>query len=141
MIVVVKDGLVGVVNIKGGVVIPCIYSHITPYTEGLCVVTLNSGNKQFFNNKGKPIGKEWEDLGRMLDGRAWVKVGDLYGYIDNKFTMVIDPVFEKVTDFYNNGARVRLPGRSSKTINRRGKEQDLCHKPKILGKERGAYNV
>ena len=84
------------------------YSEVSPISEGLIRVKDLSGNYKYLNGNGKVVLSlnGYEDCGSFREGKAWVKKGGKYGYIDDKGKLIIDASFSYAGDFGNGVAHV-----------------------------------
>lgn len=112
---------VGFVNVRGDVVIPLRYRRARSFHEGLAAVELpgeaGAGGQKLgaWGYIGKRGELAWVDrtgqvtaLGDFNDGLARVRVGDRWGYVDRRFQLVIQPVYEEARDFTNGVAAVKV---------------------------------
>ncbi len=74
-----------------------------------------------YGTKKKVVNFEYDTVGVFSGGRAWVKKGDLYGYVDEKGGLVIPIQYDKVHDFVYGQAYV-VKAEKKFCINKTGEE-------------------
>lgn len=123
----------GFIDRAGRVVIDG-YAAAARFSEGLAPVAVGTGERArygFINAKGEmviaprfePVVKYYIHIDQMAhfsEGRARVRVGDLYGYIDRRGEFVVRPQFIRADDFSEGLACVRL-GEKTGYIDRAGR--------------------
>jgi len=118
------NGKWGYINKKGEFVVQPIYGYALSFKDGFGVVKEqpNSVYSIYVNTEGK-LFSEYEFLKALpyFDGLKAIKIGDKFGFKDEKDKVVIDAIYEKVTNFNGSGlARVTLNGKHG-IINKLGK--------------------
>ncbi|HIR61967.1 MAG TPA: WG repeat-containing protein [Candidatus Coprenecus avistercoris] len=89
------------------------YTSAEPFREELALVS-DGGSLKFIHPSGATAISlaEYKAAGSFSSGLAWVRTADgMYGYIDKKGKMVIDPVFSMAGDFSEGYASVIYEGR------------------------------
>lgn len=124
---IVRDnGLYGVINPRGQFVVECKYSKIYPFSEGFAAVLSRENKIGFIDSYGEevvPCKYEFDkyDKFRFSEGRAFVKSGGRYGYIDVKGNPVTDFKFSSARDFNDGFAIVFRPDEGAAFIDPQGK--------------------
>lgn len=106
-----EDGLVGVVDTEGNIIVEPKYENIGGYCEGYTWVS--SGDLYgFIDSSGTQItGLIYGEAGSFHEGRAYVWTeSDGYGYIDTTGTVVIDLQYTIASVFNDGYASVCLDG-------------------------------
>ncbi len=123
----IRDGLTavcrgeqfGLLDTAGQTVIPCIYRTLGPChltgTGTVCEVPEADGlfraQKEYqwalMDRAGEVHGKWWDAIGSWSCGRAAVREGRLWGYIDEEGTTVAEPAYDEVHDYSEDRAAVR----------------------------------
>ncbi len=97
-----QKGLWGYINHKGKMVIKPAFRSAWAFHEARARVQPFDKPAQFIDQEGKAIkAVGWSAEDDFSDGRARVKVGDAYGYIDSAGTMVIQPIYKRGWNFKN----------------------------------------
>ncbi len=109
------------------------YSDAASFSEGLAAVENQEGKWGFINTRGELVidykfGAGWFSSLEFHEGLAYVKEGDLWGYIDKKGSYVISPRYKSANEFVNGVARVYLVEKSAAYIDKSGK---IIYKGKI----------
>ena len=114
------EARVGFVNVRGDLVIPQRYRRARSFHEGVAAVELppeagKLGAWGYIDKRGE---LSWVDrtgrvtaLGDFNDGLARVRIGDRWGYVDRRFQLAIQPVYEGARDFTNGIAAVEQNGK------------------------------
>ena len=127
---VMVDGKWGVINEAGVSVVDFSYDRIDDFSEGY-VYAVKDSVSYYINEYGAPQQlKDGYTYGRFSDGLASVsdhRTGK-WGYMDVKGRIVIDPIYDEVSDFSNEIARVVYKGkeryiRPSGSTTRKGAEE------------------
>ncbi len=123
------NGQWGYLNSNGEIVIQAIYSQINLFSfEGLALVKENK-SKQFWyiDAGGNKIDLDCtpEKFGDFSDGRAMVRIGGLWGYIDTDGKLVIKAKYSKATNFSEGKAIVMVGESEVVLIDKSGNETDL----------------
>lgn len=89
-----SNGLYGFMDTTGSIVIPAQYKTVSPFKEGLALVSKN--NKfGYINKKGEVAVAMTYDGGLDFEqGRAIIEKSDRYGMIDRTGAVIIEPEFE-----------------------------------------------
>lgn len=78
----------GVLDMQGNEIVPCVYSDIGEFREGLCAVQQN-GKWGYINSSGEVvIPFQFDTATEFVDGVAWVTVGDTECMIDKNGTLL-----------------------------------------------------
>src|SRR5688500_14549217 len=97
-----EDGKWGFIDPEGKLVIAPVYKSAWAFHEGFARVLPFDGPDQFIDKNGNPIKADnWAAADDFADGRARVKVGNIYGYIDAKGELLIQPIFTRGWNFSN----------------------------------------
>jgi hypothetical protein len=84
------------------------FASATQFSEGLCAVTKVDGTNWWINLRGEDVFRhDYAFCGLMLCGRASVKKGRKYGYIDGQGIEVINCEYTDATSFTSGLALVR----------------------------------
>lgn len=119
--IVRKDDKCGVIDINGKVIVPCTYSKILRFSEGVAVCQKDSDGWAFMDLNGRIVAKVAEgldvtsDIG-FMEGRCVVygtveyddDCSHKYGYIDKTGRLCIDLQFDYAVDFHEGFAWVAL---------------------------------
>jgi hypothetical protein len=99
-------GRYGLVNIRGKKVLPCRYTGVRPFSEGLACVSLN-GRWGYVNEKGEAVIRPaYTKAGDFSEGLARVRVKGKWGYINSLGELVISPRYDQCLDFREGRAGV-----------------------------------
>lgn len=103
-----SDYKFGLIDKNGKYIVNPQYSKGLPFNNGLALVVPENGKPIFINKNGdiKITVQSGEFVGQIFDGLAKVKVGDKWGYINDKGEMVITPQFDMASSFYEGLAKV-----------------------------------
>lgn len=97
-----KDGKWGYINKEGKIVIEPIYKSAWAFHEGFARVLPFDGPDRFINKKGESMKAEnWAAADDFAEGRARVKVGNSFGYIDASGQLIIQPIYTRGWNFGN----------------------------------------
>lgn len=131
----------GYINEENKTIIPLKYNTIDVYNNNIYKVSAGGNYKDgvLFNEKygfidynGVEILKpEYNEIGLFTDGVAYVKKGDLYGYINDSIRVIIPCKFKAVGKFNKEGFV---------WVNEGGKF-DKANSKKIVGGKFGIYNL
>ncbi|MEE9351354.1 MAG: WG repeat-containing protein, partial [Thiotrichaceae bacterium] len=80
LVSVKKKGKWGYINKKNEVVIPLKYDRAYDFHDGVAVV-VSDKNRFFIDTQGRPLSEHYDDVFRVSEGYAAVKVGGLWGYV------------------------------------------------------------
>ena len=80
LVSVKKNNKWGYINIKNEVVIPFEFDRAYNFNEGVAVVVQN-GDRFFIDKQGRALSQPFEDIFRVSEGFAAVKVKDKWGYV------------------------------------------------------------
>ncbi|MCL2810593.1 MAG: WG repeat-containing protein [Clostridia bacterium] len=108
-----KDGLHGFINIAGEVVIPLQYHNARGFSGGLAgVLPEINGDWVFIDQSGEVhLRGNWDSVGYFGDnGLAPVSIDQMWGYINQKGTLVIEPQWEKAWPFSDGLASASVDG-------------------------------
>jgi len=137
--VVAMDGRTGFIDVTGNVVIPSkfdsTYGCYNEFHDGLSAVSIGSGwikkhgkllqtgKWGFVDTSGAfKIFSDFSFLSDFHEGLALFHRGNLAGYIDRNFNIVIEPQFKSAGNFYFGRARVEDPDGSEYYIDKSGKK-------------------
>jgi hypothetical protein len=123
-----KEGKFGFINLKGNVVIPCIYDAALDFSEGVCGVANLIGTEDstyydwfFIDKTGKKIiNQNFEEVNEFKMGLSAVKLNGKFGWIDRSGKFIYGNEFEECKSFSEGFARFTLNGAWG-LINRLGK--------------------
>ncbi|MFZ1677146.1 MAG: WG repeat-containing protein [Saprospiraceae bacterium] len=97
-----KKGLWGFINHKGKLVINPAFRSAWAFHERKARVQPFNQPAQFIDREGNAMKTNgWSAEDDFSEGRARVKVGDAYGYIDSNGTVVIQPLYTRGWNFKN----------------------------------------
>lgn len=125
-----KNFKCGYINIKGDLVIPCIYNRADSFQEGVAYVEKDTEHMYINVDGNRIIDNRYDFAGMFGKGlcRIYDKESQLYGYIDTNGKNVIPCIYDFATDFnyydfdFNVGlASVKLEGRDT-IINTKGED-------------------
>ena len=113
---IMQDGKWGYIDTKGDIVIPCVYTDASKFSEGLAPVwksgTANTWPSEigFINSKGEaviPFGK-YSNAGSFHDGLAVVIANNKRGFIDKTGELVIPAIYNVTSDAFDEGYGIAL---------------------------------
>ncbi|MEG2320581.1 MAG: WG repeat-containing protein [Bacteroidales bacterium] len=79
------------------------YNMASDYSEGLASAKFSNGSIMCIDTKGNSLfNVNVDELGPFSEGKAWVKKGNRYGYIDKTGKIIATPIFTYASNF-NNG--------------------------------------
>ena len=129
--VVGKDGKKGIIDKEDNIVIPLEYDSLEIFSESIFVGE-KDGKLIFVDRSNKIIELEEsvEQVGKIKEGVAPIRVKDRYGFIDEKARIVIPIIYEEVGEF-ENGVAIAKDSKTGKygVIN---KENKFVIPPKYL---------
>lgn len=97
-----QGGKWGYINVEGKVVIEAIFKSAWAFHEGFARVLPFNGPDQFIDKTGKPLPSEnWAAADDFSNGRARVKVGNAFGYVDVFGKLIIQPLYTRGWNFEN----------------------------------------
>lgn len=101
---VMKDGMMGMIDRRGALVIPCVWRGMGDIGEGLIGVQNTDGKCGYIDKTGKIIiSCQWKNVWVFSEDRAVVQdLNDRLGYIDKSGTLII-PCQWKQAEFFKNG--------------------------------------
>ena len=104
-----SGGKYGFIDTTGKVVISTKYLNAYDFSNGIAPVQVKGG-WIYIGRSGKSLSKQkFEEVERNFScGRAWVKIGGKFGYIDTSCSMVIAPLYQEAGRFSGNIAAVKL---------------------------------
>lgn len=123
---IVKDnGLYGVINPRGQFIAGCKYKKIYPFNEGFAAVLSKDDKIGFIDSYGNEVVAckyEFDKYNkyRFAEGRAYVKSGGRYGYLDVNGNIAIDFKFSSAGDFHDGFAIVYRPDAGAAFIDPQG---------------------
>ncbi len=103
-----REGLMGLVDIDGDVVIKPNYEIISPCFEGFCSVYDDKSAKYaiFDTNGRNRTGFVYDKVGDFSEGYAQIYVNGKWGYIDKNMRIAIEPIYMQSSAFKNGYAKV-----------------------------------
>ena len=108
--VVDANKMTGIIDIEGNVIVPCDYSSIGTFSEGLVAVRKN-GLWGYINKNGiEVIPCRYNEAYDFSEGLAAVRVGWSWSYIDKNGKLVTEFGYDKVQDFNRGLACVQKKG-------------------------------
>jgi hypothetical protein len=104
-----KGGLWGYMDNNGEEKIAARYRTVKTFSEGIGVVQDLNGHFHLLNPNGNSIADSlhYNDVTKFQDGKSVVNKGFLYGFIDKKGTVVIEPIYQSARSFINGLAMVQ----------------------------------
>lgn len=103
----------GIINTDGKEIVPVKYNLIEKYAPSIYRVAAGGKIKDgvlldekygFINSTGEILLKpEYEEIGQFKNGVAYIKKGDLYGYINDKIELIVPCRFKAVGSFNADG--------------------------------------
>lgn len=97
-----KDGRWGFIDRGGNVVIQPVFKSAWAFHEGFARVESFDQPGHYINKNGIALSSpDWEAADNFSEGRAKVKVGNAYGYIDTTGSLVIQAVYSRGFNFEN----------------------------------------
>ena len=115
-----QDGLWGLRDSDGNIIVPAMYDWIYSFHEGIAVVVIwdmDAGwwGREYFgfiDITGRVIVPPiFEGAGDFSDGRAAVRSGGLWGFIDRNGALVVPHMYQNAGDFVEGLAAVRYEDR------------------------------
>lgn len=105
-------GLWGYIDQTGAWVIPPVYKGAAPFREGLGAVWQFGRGYNFINKQGHLLSADslWESVGDFHYGRAKVRIGDYWGFLDKQGQIIIPASYEQAEDFSGLAAKVQTNG-------------------------------
>jgi hypothetical protein len=97
-----KDGRWGFIDRTGNVVIQPVYKSVWAFHEGFARVESFDQPGHYINKGGTALSSvDWEAADNFSEGRAKVKVGHTYGFIDASGTLVVESIYSRAFSFEN----------------------------------------
>lgn len=124
----IKDGdkKFGYINKTGTFVIEPKYFSATDFSDGIALVTDENGNK-YIDTAGKVIYESSDDIyisSPFVNGAAVItKFNDTttkYGYIDNQGKTLLEPIYDRASDFNKDGNAFVIVNGKYEKINKSG---------------------
>lgn len=116
-----KDGLWGLVDFDGNVIVSPYWDYIGDYNDGLYLVKKGS-IYGYIDEKGSIIIEPcFGHAVNFSEGLTSFKKDDLYGFIDKNLNIVIQPVWKEVYEFNNGIAKVVSTSGKMGYIDNKGK--------------------
>ena len=107
-----RGGKWGYINKTGTIVIEPVYRSAWAFQEGFARVLPFEGNDLFINPSGRTLrSDEWAAADDFSEGKARVRVGNSYGYIDSSGTIIIQPVYSRGWNFSHGSCVVEFQER------------------------------
>lgn len=123
--IVSKNGLYGIIDAQGRMIVNFQYDYISDFNEGLAIATDKTGYK-VLDSEGKTIFQNKGYISSFKEGFAIIEGNDspdshsLYGYLNREGKIVIPPQYESAGDFYNGNAIVKKKEGSYALIDKEG---------------------
>lgn len=96
------QGKWGYINREGKMVIEPVYKSAWAFHEGFARVAAFDSTDIFINRNGQTLQSNgWSAADDFSDGRARVKMGNLYGYIDSTGQLIIQAIYDRGWNFHN----------------------------------------
>lgn len=112
-------GLYGYINNSGKIKLQYDYNYAEDFSDGLARV--KKGNAEFFIDKnGKEVSDRYDEVRAFSGELGAVKKNGLWGFVNVKGKMVIDPSYDDVSPFQSDYAAVRR-GDAYGIIDKKGK--------------------
>ncbi|MBQ1969062.1 MAG: WG repeat-containing protein, partial [Flavobacteriales bacterium] len=111
---VVLDSKSGYIDSIGVEVIPPLYTQATNFNDGLAAVQKDFDKWGYINKKGEkviPINLTYTQVYYFSEGKAWVRRGEAYGYIDTKAKLVIPLKYDWAMEYSEGLAAVMKDGK------------------------------
>ena len=115
------NGLYGLIDTEGNLIVEVRWSEIRDFTENLTIVVENGLHGFIDTNAQVVIQPRYEGALSFSEGLAVVKTGGLWQYIDADNNVVISPKYGEATSFADGRADVFLPGTGWQIINNEGR--------------------
>lgn len=94
----------GFVNTAGELVVPCQYSRVYDYSEGLAQVMDADGHYGFIDKTGKVVVPlEYDDAGDFSGGAVWVMKGEQYGLVNASGELLLPTEYDAGLRVFNDG--------------------------------------
>lgn len=104
-----RSGFWGYIDREGNEIIGPQFSSAYTFHEGLARVKPFNKSTCYITSKGKLVAsEEWAAAGDFSNGRALVRVGTQFGYIDTSGQWLIKPLYSKARNFENGLAIVEF---------------------------------
>lgn len=95
---------------NNGKLVLTVQGYASRMTDGHAVLTRSDGTKTWIDAQGKPVdGVSYIDLGLPVDGLAFARINQSYGFVDVRGNFAIPPVFSAVSPFESGVAVVSTP--------------------------------
>ena len=124
-----ENGLIGFIDKKGEYIIPSKYKAVKNFDEvsGMTIVKTDDSEWHYINKKGEKLETKMpiEQVKSFVGGFSPVKVGNVFGFINNKGEWLVQPKYESCGDFKNGYCAVKLNGLWG-VIDSNGKEIIPC---------------
>jgi len=123
-----ENGLWGVINLKGEVIVEKKYGEARIFSSGMAKV----GKDKFINTKGEVfkvrnyIKRNFLSAREFKDGLLAVKVSNSWGFLNNKGELVVPTIYKYITDF-DGGYAVARKKEGFFIIDKTGKEQKVIN--------------
>lgn len=111
---VVLDSKSGYIDSTGVEVIPPLYTQATDFKGGLAAVQKDFDLWGYINKKGEeviPINLNYSQVYTFSEGKAWVRRGETYGFIDTDAKLVIPLKYDRAYNFSEGLATVMKDGK------------------------------
>jgi len=119
----------GFCDLSGKIVIPCKYTLVLFFKEGLAAVKYN-GKWGYVDSKGQAaISFRYNGAKDFSEGLAAVKSGNKWGYINKKGSLIIKPSYSWAGHFTEGYSKIKHSSNFIRLINKKG--QMVFHKQQI----------
>ena len=126
---------------NGKVILQPKYLFVTDFSEGLATVQVAEDKYMVIDEKGKTVFESKDMVGLFSDGLVWFKTlkdGEpLYGYMDKKGKVKIEPIYKEAGSFTDGQALVTIEEGIHAVINDKGKNVSNLSFARVGGMSEG----
>jgi len=126
---------------NGKVILQPKYLFVTDFSEGLATVQVAEDKYMVIDEKGKTVFESKDMVGLFSDGLVWFKTlkdGEpLYGYMDKKGKVKIEPIYKETGSFTDGQALVTIEEGIHAVINDKGKNVSNLSFARVGGMSEG----
>jgi WG containing repeat len=116
------DGLWGMIDKKGQIVIPIKFTFLYGFSEGLAIAVSQDSLFGAIDTLGNwVINPIYEKLDSFRDGLCGVRIKGKYGFLNRKGQIVIKPQFDDIREFSNGKCAVKFDNGSWVYIDKTGR--------------------